>query len=298
MKTQWTSLLRHCAALGLAMGMAISARAGDAEDFPQTVAFDIGRTQFNAGDSIIITSVHGTADTLQTNQTYCVEGTYTLTSHDEAQLAFYLTTSRDIRTKDDPKQKMRITRGTGTFRLIKTMSDEGNPHVSFYPAHGGNDFGGIYFGKGAWLWAGRGGEKSRSAETASAEGTNRVLFDYLGNPVAPPANLDPAYTPSSLRDAVLTAASNAGISVRSVEVDDSEFPFFIWATGNEDDFAKLKAQFKKMDHYEFYGSVGGNEAHVFTIIPQSAWPEDVRQRIYRRATLRMQVFFNRMITKA
>jgi hypothetical protein len=41
-----------------------------------------------------------------------------------------------------------ITRGTGTFTLFLPMSCRGWPHVSFYPADGGEDFGGNYFGTG------------------------------------------------------------------------------------------------------------------------------------------------------
>ena len=292
-KTRICPLLRRCAILGLATGIGLSTRAYGTEDFPQTVPFEIGRTQLAPGDSITIQSVRVTAATFQTNETYCVEGTYTLSSHDEAVIALHVTSRQDLRTKIDPRQMMRIKKGSGTFRLIKTMGVEGNPHVSFYPTGSGGDFGGVYFGKGEWLWAGSGGSHGRE-DLVTAEGANRALLDYLGNPVTTPPNLDAAYTPTRLRDAVLGAAKAAGVSLRRAEVDDSEFPFLIWVAGDEGDFEKLKAQFATMPGYEYYGSVGGHGAHAFTIIPRSAWPAPARQRIYRRAMLRMQVFYDRM----
>jgi hypothetical protein len=39
-----------------------------------------------------------------------------------------------------------VTKGNGAFTLFLPMSCEGWPHVSFYPADGGEDFGGSYFG--------------------------------------------------------------------------------------------------------------------------------------------------------
>ena len=41
-----------------------------------------------------------------------------------------------------------VNRGNGTFTLVLPMSCRGWPHVSFYPAEGGGDFGGNYFGTG------------------------------------------------------------------------------------------------------------------------------------------------------
>jgi hypothetical protein len=300
MKTSTSPLLRWNAGFGMAMaiGMAIAAgaraRANDLEGFPNPVAFETGRTQLMPGDSITIQSVRGTTDTFQTNETYCVEGTYTLSSHEEADLALFVTSKQNTRTKIDPRQKILVKKGSGTFKLIEKMQVEGNPHVSFYPAGGGEGFGGVYFGKGEWLWTGKSSGQPRPGDPVSVDGANRALLDYLGNPVEPPANLDAAYAPAGLREAVTAAAGAAGISLRKIAVDDSEFPYMVWVAGDEAGFTKLKAQFGKMERYEYYGSVGDRGAHAFTIIPRRAWPEEAQQRIYRRATLRMQVFYDRM----
>jgi hypothetical protein len=39
-----------------------------------------------------------------------------------------------------------VTKGEGTFTLYLPMTCRGWPHVSFYPAEGGRDIGGTYFG--------------------------------------------------------------------------------------------------------------------------------------------------------
>ena len=41
-----------------------------------------------------------------------------------------------------------VDEGQGTFVLYLPMLCRGWPHVSFYPADGGGDFGGNYFGTG------------------------------------------------------------------------------------------------------------------------------------------------------
>ncbi len=293
-------MLRYAIACALLISsLSVPARAADEKEFPYAVAFETGRTQFRAGDSIIIQSVRGTAATFQTNEMYCVEGTYTLASRDEAELCLFLTSKSEVQTKMDPRQVQRVKRGSGTFRLIIALPIEGNPHVSFYPVPGGGDFGGVYFGKGNWLWAESttGPSASRDGNAVSVEGANAILLDYLGNPVATPPNLDPAYSAAGLREAMTAAAKAAGVSVRRVEVDESEFPFMIYATGNDADFARLKTQFGKMKNYAYYGSVGGIEGHTFTLVPSTVWPAEAHERIFRRASLRMQVFYSSMSGK-
>ena len=81
-----------------------------------------------------------------------------------------------------------------------------------------------------------------------------LLFNYLGNPVAPPADLDPDYTKEGLARAMQTAAQNAGISLMKVEIDDSEFPFLIGVVfAGERDKQKLKDEIAKVPAYESSG---------------------------------------------
>lgn len=310
MKTPTLRGLRLGLALWLGCGIVASLAADSppAGPFPYSVPFDLGKGQFAPGDNISIQTVRGTAATFQTNETYSVEGTYTLSSREEADLALFVTTRQDIRTKTDPRQIVRIKKGTGFFRLVQTLSVEGYPHVSFYPLPSGSSFGGIYFGQGDWLWTENGPGPTGASRSAKAggeaaasqivlTGANRTLLEYLGNPVEAPAGLEPAYTPAGLRQAVQSAATNAGISLRAIAIDESEFPFFIGVVGAEGDFPKLKAQLLKLEPYEYYGDVGSPKCTIFTIIPARIWPAEARQRIYHRATLRMQIFYDQVSSR-
>ncbi|HEY1785973.1 MAG TPA: M56 family metallopeptidase, partial [Pirellulales bacterium] len=55
-----------------------------AAEFSHDVKFEQGATRFADGDKITILQVHGTADTMTTDNSYWIEGTYTLASHDRA----------------------------------------------------------------------------------------------------------------------------------------------------------------------------------------------------------------------
>ncbi len=119
-------------------------------DFPNAVPFELGETQFLPGDRITITEVRGTADTIALRQIYCVKGHYTLASHDRAQLSVGITADNaadGTRTGFKPQDTI-VNKGEGTFTLFLPMACKGWPHVSFYPAAGGNGFGGVYFGTG------------------------------------------------------------------------------------------------------------------------------------------------------
>ena len=113
MKTERARLPRLFAALLIATlpGAVASMAATDmaSGDLPQVVPFELGDAQFAPGDNITIQQVRGTSDTIITGGTYSVEGTYTLSSRDEADLAFYATTiSASGPTPVAPKQRARI----------------------------------------------------------------------------------------------------------------------------------------------------------------------------------------------
>jgi beta-lactamase regulating signal transducer with metallopeptidase domain len=119
-------------------------------EFPFAVRFEQGATRFSNGDKITILEVRGTADTFTPGNLYWIKGTYTLASHDRAMLAAYVT-AKDAENGKGRSLKVQMTsldRGTGAFTLYFPMSHAGWPHVSFYPADGGGDFGGNYFGTG------------------------------------------------------------------------------------------------------------------------------------------------------
>jgi hypothetical protein len=260
----------------------VAAQPGQSE-FPYQVPYELGTAKFAPGDNITITAVRGTRDVITTNETYCVEGTYTLSSKDKAQLGFYETVANSGPTPVDPRQVADITRGSGTFRLIQTTHELGYLHVSFYD---GNGFGGVYFGQGEWVLR-------KSSSHANNRNPNHALFEYLGDPVAPPANLDPAYTKAGLSNIIDVAARNAGVTLKKIEMDDSEFPCLIGVVSEAGDFDKLEAQIRKLTG-EFNGSVGSAACHAFNIVPWRAFPADAAQRIGRRLGVREEMLYDKL----
>src|SRR5664279_4100042 len=79
---------------------------------------------------------------------------------------------------------------------------------------------------------------STHASESAPTGPNKVLYEYLGDPVAPPADMDAAYTKEGLIKAVQTAAGNAGITLKRIEIDDSEYPFLVGVICKEGDYSK------------------------------------------------------------
>jgi beta-lactamase regulating signal transducer with metallopeptidase domain len=119
-------------------------------EFPHVVRFEQGATRFQSGDKITIQEVRGTAETFAPGNLYWIKGTYTLASHHRASLAAYVTAmdAENGRGTTFKVQMATVSQGDGSFTLILPMSCRGWPHVSFYPAEGGSDFGGNYFGTG------------------------------------------------------------------------------------------------------------------------------------------------------
>ena len=270
-----------------------------AGDLPQAVQFELGKSEFPPGDRITIQQVRGTSDSIKVGETYSVDGTYELASHDEADLALYVTTVGDSgATPVDPRQHVKVKQGSGTFHLVTTMSQDGYLHVSFYPAKSGDVFGGVYFGQGNRVL--RDGAPSGSSP-AFASGPNRAILEYLGRPVPPPADLDARYTKEGLTNAIQAAARNAGITVKRVAIDDREFPFLVGVTCGGSDFVKLKGQLRKMDGYDYSGSIGNDvnrngsdTCNVFSLVPYQAYPAGTGQSIYHRLSLRQQMFYEQI----
>jgi hypothetical protein len=176
--------------------------------------------------------------------------------------------------------------------------------VTFYSRKNGQGFGGVYFGQGQGVLHDKhfsyhdsaAHPASNGAEPVSSTGPNQVLFNFLGNPVAPPSNMDSAYTKDGLDQAMKTAAQNAGIALVKLEIDDSEFPFLIGvAFANPGDKPKLLEQIRKVPSYSTSGGVGGETTYAMNIVPYHAFPPDMGQRIYRRMTLREAVLHEKLV---
>jgi hypothetical protein len=297
------NLARKVILFALIAGLAGRLSGADvATDFPYVVAWESGDAEFAPGDSITINQVRGTTATITTGATYCVEGVYTLVSRDEAKVSLFATTKSSTPTPVDPLQTMTVSRGSGAFRLIKTMNEDGYLHISFYPTTSGSSFGGVYFGQGEGVLRKKDWSVARSTATsatalgvqASSAGANRTLCEYLGNPVDAPSDLDPKYSQEGLSNALRTAVEKAGASLE-IHIEDSEFPFLVGLTGPgaRASYEKIMAELKQMG-YAYQGSVGSETCQSMNIIPWPALPRDASQRISRRLTVRLQMFFDRM----
>ena len=273
---------------------------------PFQVPYESGDAEFAPGDLITIEQVRGTRNVIATGETYSVEGRYTLSSRDEAELAFFATTANTNFTPIDPKQTVRIRKGSGSFHLSRTMTEDGYLHLTFYPVPSGSGFGGVYFGQGQWVLRNKGwsqldnrpplrpAQARRGDDSVSMAGPNRALFEYLGNPVEPPANMDPAYAKEGLINAIQLAAREAGVAVKNIQIEDSEFPFLVGLACEEGDFAKLRDRIRKMDHYEYAGSVSSKTHCAFNLVPYRAFPTQAGERIGRRLTVRQRMLFDRI----
>jgi beta-lactamase regulating signal transducer with metallopeptidase domain len=119
--------------------------------FPYALQFEQGATQFLDGDKITIQSVRGTADKIAPGNIYWIRGTYQLASRSRASLSAYVTAQNVGQGTNVPTlavQTTTVNKGEGSFTLYLPTTYRGWPHVSFYPAEGGEVFGGIYFGTG------------------------------------------------------------------------------------------------------------------------------------------------------
>ena len=315
MKQLPAQLVRILTGAGIpALALATVSAMGQATaELPYPVSFELGDAKFAPGDSITIQSVQGSQPTITVGQTYRVTGTYTLSSAPEATLALFATSRSTNSSPIDPLQTVRIQKGTGPFSLQKVMNEEGYLHLSFYPVHGGNDLGGVYFGQGEWVLRNKASSQRRSASGSTDEkknsasfveapadltAQNRVILQYLGEPVAPPGTLDSAYTREGLDAAMRMAAQKAGISLKRLEIDDSEFPCLVGIVFAQDDYGKLVEQIKKMPAYEEQGGVSSSTCRCFNLTPWRAVPSEASQRISRRLTLREQMFYDRLSTQS
>lgn len=132
---------------------------------------------------------------------------------------------------------------------------------------------------------------------SSPASSSEPLVAYLGDPVPPPPNLDPAYGKEGLINAIQQAAANAGVTLKKLEIETSEFPFLAGVIcSDEAELEKLKDQLKKAGPYEYTGGVSGHGVYSFSLVPYRAYPPGTAPVIGRRATLRRQMFFDQLNT--
>ena len=134
----------------LLVGLSLAACVASVRAELSSVSFLVGKQQFNSGDSIVIDEVLATSPKLEVGSKVVVRGHYRLASSGKARLGLFVThlspAGKDVTA---PSQVARIEGASGSFELSCDITYEGSPHVSFYPAPGGESFGGVYFSAAA-----------------------------------------------------------------------------------------------------------------------------------------------------
>ncbi|MGV3660910.1 MAG: M56 family metallopeptidase [Prosthecobacter sp.] len=145
----------------------------------ETPGHTIGQSLFRTGDSIRITSVQRTAESIS------VSVEYELASRDEATMSLYITSMTSAEpTPTDPRQMLTVKRGRGTATLHHPKPVPGLPHVTFYDKNSHQGIGGVYFG---------------TAEEAAM--SKKMKLNYLAD--APPADEAKAYLTNKLNTIIL-----------------------------------------------------------------------------------------------
>ena len=129
-------------------------------------------------------------------------------------------------------------------------------------------------------------EKARSA--------NPAIMAYLGEPVPPPAELDPKYTADGLIAAGKGVCAKLGFELQKLAVDDTEFPFLVYGViSGSHDFQALPSALRTLPGYAYGGSVVGrkNGATYFSLnmMSHEQYPRAQREMIQRRLMIRLQM---------
>ncbi len=281
-------------------------------EFPYVIQAELGAVEYAPGDSIAITSIRGNRQHLEPGGRYLLEGTYELASAESADLAWFATSrgpSESTPVADD--EHVKINKGSGNFRLKKTLQSDGWLHVSFYVD--GRSHGGVYFGeKGVENtvlrqkgWSDF--SKVPAAETphpkpggdagpsAVSEPANLAIIAYLGKPVAAPADLDAKYSPKELETVFKEISRKAGLRVQELAVDDTEFPFLVYGLlAGKHEFRVLQNGLRELKDYGYGGSVVGTTDKEMTyfslnMIPYSQFPSAQAVACNRRLMVRLQM---------
>lgn len=123
---------------------------------------------------------------------------------------------------------------------------------------------------------------------------NQAIGNYLGDPVAPPANLDPKYTSAGMAEAFRALCAAHGIKIQKLAVDTSEFPFLVYGQVDAppEVYRELNTWLKNVPGYTYGGSVTGRTREGTTyfslnMMPSSAFPRENAEAIQRRLMIRL-----------
>lgn len=128
-----------------------------------------------------------------------------------------------------------------------------------------------------------------------ANSANAAIMAYLGDPVPPPSNLDPKYTPDGLLAAFRTLCRNQGFEIKQLAVDQAEYPFLVYGViAGRQNYQKIKDGLAGMSGYAYSGSSTGSSGDGSTyfalnMMPNSAYPRGHSEAIRRRTMIRLQM---------
>jgi hypothetical protein len=130
--------------------------------------------------------------------------------------------------------------------------------------------------------------------SAGLSPANAAILVYLGEPVPPPARLDPKYTADGLTVAFRQMCRNVGVRVKQLAVDTSEFPFLVQGlVDGRQDVTTFKEAIHSVTGYSYGGSAskGGADGtwFVLNLTPSAHYPRNHAEPIRRRSMIRLQV---------
>jgi hypothetical protein len=129
-------------------------------------------------------------------------------------------------------------------------------------------------------------------EKASA--ANAAIMAYLGEPVPPPAGLDPKYTPDALIAACKAACAKLGFELQKVAVDDTEFPFLVYGIiSGTQNFQAMPGVLRAQPGYAYGGAVVGRKGGLtyfsLNLMSHDQFPRAQSEAIQRRLMIRLQM---------
>jgi len=127
-----------------------------------------------------------------------------------------------------------------------------------------------------------------------ASSANAAIMAYLGEPVPPPAELDPKYTSEGLIAACKAVFAKLGLELNKLAVDDTEFPFLAYGVvSGSHDLQGMPSALRALPGYAYGGSVVGRKNGMtyfsFNMMPHDQYPRPQREAIQRRLMIRLQM---------
>lgn len=127
----------------------------------------------------------------------------------------------------------------------------------------------------------------------AAEDRPGIVFDFgIGEPVPPPAKIDPKYSAAGLREAFTALCKRLGYRIVKLEIDQSEFPFLVSAVIEDRcDYRALRDGLSSVSGYTYNGCATRYRnavTHVaLNMMPSPEYPAEHSRVIQQRVRLRL-----------